>query len=90
MSAAAGLRQEVTFMVRDGSGGLDRAVVFDDERVVANAGVVLRGGARGRLGIEALVDATVVLGGRRAGRRNPGRKVMTLVSRDGARRGLHR
>ena len=54
-------------------------VVFDDERVVANAGVVLPAVLAGRLGIEALVDQTVDLG-LRAGAANPGRKVMTLVS----------
>jgi Transposase DDE domain group 1 len=54
-------------------------VVFDDQRVVANAGVVLPAVLAGRLGIEALVDRTVCLGDR-AGAANPGRKVMTLVS----------
>jgi hypothetical protein len=54
-------------------------VVFDDERVVANAGVVLPAVLAGRLGIEALVDQTVCLGDR-AGAANPGRKVMTFVS----------
>ena len=54
-------------------------VVFDDERVVANAGVMLPALLAGRLGIEALVDERVDLGGR-AGAANPGRKVMTMVS----------
>ena len=54
-------------------------VVFDDERVVANAGVMLPAVLAGRLGLETLVDQTVDLGGR-AGAANPGRKVMTLVS----------
>jgi hypothetical protein len=54
-------------------------VVFDDERVVANAGVLLPAVLAGRLGIEALVDQFVDLGDR-AGAANPGRKVMTLVS----------
>ena len=54
-------------------------VVFDDQRAVANAGVVLPAVLAGRLGIEALVDRTVCLGDR-AGAANPGRKVMTLVS----------
>ena len=54
-------------------------VVFDDERAVANAGVVLPAVLAGRLGIEALVDRTVDLGDR-AGAANAGRKVMTLVS----------
>ena len=54
-------------------------VVFDDERAVANAGVVLPGVLAGRLGLEALIDQTVDLGDR-AGAAHPGRKVMTLVS----------
>jgi hypothetical protein len=54
-------------------------VVFDDERAVANAGVLLPAVLADRLGIEALVDQTVDLGDR-AGAANPGRKVMSLVS----------
>jgi hypothetical protein len=54
-------------------------VLFDDERVVANAGVLLPVVLAGRLGIEGLVDRTVDLGGR-AGAANPGRKVMSLLS----------
>jgi Transposase DDE domain group 1 len=54
-------------------------VVFDDERVVANAGVLLPAMLADRLGIEALVDRTVDLGDR-AGAAKPGRKVMSLVS----------
>ncbi|HTU97512.1 MAG TPA: IS1380 family transposase [Solirubrobacteraceae bacterium] len=54
-------------------------VVFDDERVVANAGILLPAVLAGRLGIEALVDGTVDLG-QRPGAANAGRKVMSLVS----------
>jgi len=54
-------------------------VLFDDERAVANAGVLLPAMLADRLGIEAVVDRTVDLGDR-AGAANPGRKVMTLVS----------
>jgi hypothetical protein len=54
-------------------------VVFDDERVVANAGVLLPAVLADRLGIEVLVDQAVDLGGR-AGAANAGRKVMSLVS----------
>jgi hypothetical protein len=54
-------------------------VVFDDQRVVANAGVLLPAVLADRLGIEALVDETVDLGDR-SGAAHPGRKVMTLVS----------
>ena len=54
-------------------------VVFDDERVVANAGVMLPAVLADRLGIEALIDQIVDLGDR-TGAANPGRKVMTLLS----------
>ncbi|MGH3609421.1 MAG: IS1380 family transposase [Pseudonocardiaceae bacterium] len=54
-------------------------VVFDDERVVANAGVMLPAVLADRLGIEALIDQIVDLG-ERPGSANPGRKVMTLLS----------
>lgn len=50
------------------SGGrdLDRlAFAFDDQRVVANAGLVLARTLAGRLGIERVVDETVDLGARR-------------------------
>jgi len=53
-------------------------VVFDDERAVANAGVMLPALLGDRLGIEALVDGIVDLGDR-PGAANPGRKVMTLL-----------
>jgi Transposase DDE domain group 1 len=54
------------------------SVVFDDERVVVNAGIVLAVTLGRRLGIEALVDAAVRLGGRPGGSR-PGRKVLSLI-----------
>ena len=54
-------------------------VVFDDERAVANAGVMLPALLAARLGIEQVVDDAVDLGDR-AGGANPGRKVMSLVS----------
>jgi hypothetical protein len=58
----------------------DRSVVaFDDERVVANAGVLLPALLSQRLGIEGLVEARVDLGDREGGA-NPGRKVMTMLS----------
>ncbi len=52
-------------------------VAFDDERAVANAGLVLPATLAGRLGLEALVNETVDLTGR-PGAARPGRKVMTL------------
>ena len=60
--------------------GLDGvAVAFDDERAVADAGIVLCATLAQRLGIEALVDHTVDLG-ERPGGANAGAKVMTLIS----------
>jgi hypothetical protein len=60
--------------------GLDGVEVrFDDQRAVADAGIVLAATLARRLGIEALVDETVDLG-ERAGAANAGAKVMTLVS----------
>ncbi len=55
------------------------AVEFDDERAVADAGIVLVATLAQRLGVEALVDQTVDLGDR-PGAANAGGKVMTLVS----------
>ena len=54
-------------------------VVFDDEGLVADAGLLAAGTLMDRLGLEALVDDTVRLGGR-VGGANPGRKVGTLVA----------
>ena len=65
----------------NGRGGvvLDRLrVCFDDERAVANAGLLLPATVAARLGIEELVDETVDLAGRPGGVR-PGRKVLRLV-----------
>ncbi len=53
-------------------------VVFDDQRAVANAGLVLPATLAERLGLERLVNEAVGLGGR-AGGALPGRKVMSLV-----------
>jgi len=64
----------------DGPVGLDRVrVVFDDERVVSDAGVALAATLAQRLGIEGLVDRLVRLRPERPGARNAGRKVMSLV-----------
>jgi hypothetical protein len=54
-------------------------VVFDDERAVANAGVMLPALLAQRLGVEQLVDDWVGLGDG-PGAANPGRKVMTMLS----------
>jgi hypothetical protein len=55
------------------------AVAFDDERLVADAGVVLPATLAARVGIEVLVDEAVDLGDR-VGAANAGGKVMTLIS----------
>ena len=60
--------------------GLDGArVVFDDERVVSDAGIVLVATLAERLGVEALVDRFVRLRRDRPGAANVGRKVIALV-----------
>ncbi len=53
-------------------------VIFDDDRAVANAGLVLTGMLARRLGIEELTNELVDLGDRPGGSR-PGRKLMTLL-----------
>jgi hypothetical protein len=53
-------------------------VEFDDERLIANAGLVLIATLGRRLGIEQMVDKMVRLG-ERAGAAQPGRKVLTLI-----------
>jgi hypothetical protein len=61
------------------SHAIDRVEVsFDDPNLVANAGLLLTATLSARLGLEALIDATVKLGGRVGGAR-PGRKVLTLT-----------
>src|SRR5664280_1564082 len=61
------------------NGGLDGIKVrFDDDRSVADAGVLLCATLAVRLGIEALVNECVNLTGR-VGYFRPGRKVMSLV-----------
>jgi hypothetical protein len=63
----------------DGPVGLDRVrVVFDDRRVVSDAGVALVVTLAERLGIEARAQRVVRLGDR-VGAANAGRKVMTLI-----------
>jgi hypothetical protein len=82
IGAAAARRQEVTDMVNDEAVVVapDRlAVAFDDERLVADGGVVLPATLASRLGIETLVDRTVDLGDR-PGAANPGAKLMTLIA----------
>jgi hypothetical protein len=60
--------------------GLDGLnVVFDDERVVSDAGIALVATLAERLGIEARARRLVRLRPGRPGRANAGRKVMALV-----------
>jgi hypothetical protein len=60
--------------------GLDGlTVVFDDQRVVSDAGIVLVATLARRLGIEDLARGLVRLRPDRAGAANAGRKVMALV-----------
>lgn len=60
--------------------GLDGVgVVFDDDRVVSDAGIALVATLAGRLGIEGLVSLFVRLRRDRPGAANAGRKVMALV-----------
>ncbi|HEY2536117.1 MAG TPA: IS1380 family transposase [Solirubrobacteraceae bacterium] len=60
--------------------GLDgMQVVFDDERVVSDAGVALVATLAGRLGIEGLIGQCVRLPRDRPGGANAGRKVMAVV-----------
>src|SRR3954466_15403676 len=54
------------------------AVEFDDERLLADAGVMLTSTLVDRLGLERLVDETVDLG-ERPGAAKPGRKVLSLA-----------
>ena len=59
---------------------IDRfGVTFDDESLVADAGLVVVATLMDRLGLESLVDETVRLGGR-VGGASPGRKVLSLVA----------
>src|SRR5437667_8985116 len=78
--AAGACGQEVTFVVHDdGAVGLDGLrVVFDDERVVSDAGVALVATLAQRLGIEALAQRLVRLRRDRPGA-NAGRKIIALV-----------
>jgi Transposase DDE domain group 1 len=59
---------------------LDRVeATFDDETLVADAGLIVPATLMVRLGLESLIDATVRLVDRVGGAR-PGRKVLTLVA----------
>jgi hypothetical protein len=73
-------KAEEALPVKAVSRGLDRvAVTFDDPCLVADAGLLLPATLIVRLGLEALINQTVVLRDRAGGSR-PGRKVLTLVA----------
>ena len=62
------------------SRSLDRVeVTFDEPGLVADAGLLVVATLMARLGLETLINQTVVLVGRAGGSR-PGRKVLTLVA----------
>ena len=61
------------------AGGIDGIeAVFDDGSLVADAGLLLAGTVMSRLGLEALIDDTVRLGGLAGA--GAGRKVLSLVA----------
>jgi hypothetical protein len=63
-----------------GPASLDSVRVrFDEQRLVSDAGLLLTATLADRLGIEELVNESVLLGYRTAGAALPGRKVMSLV-----------
>lgn len=65
--------------MRPVSRGIDRmAVTFDEDHLVANAGLLLVATVVKKLGLEALVNTLVRIPSRRGGF-EPGRKVLTLV-----------
>jgi hypothetical protein len=65
--------------VKPVSRGIDRiAVTFDEDHLVATAGLLLVATVVTRLGLEALVSALVRIPSKRGGFQ-PGRKVLTLV-----------
>ena len=76
---ATSFRPQEALSVRTVNHGIDRVrAAFDEESLVAGAGLVLVATVVSRLGLEALVNSTVRLVGRVGGSR-PGRKVLTLV-----------
>ena len=66
--------------VIEGPASVDQiAVVFDEQRLVSDAGLLLSASLAGRLGIERVVNDSVWLGHEVPGAALPGRKVMSLV-----------
>ena len=66
--------------VPEGPANLDSVrVVFDEQRLVSNAGLSVTSTLADRLGIEEVVNESVWLDPRAPGAALPGRKVMSLV-----------
>ena len=65
-------------------------IVFDDHRLVANAGLLLPATLARHLGLRELVDHHLDLGDARRGGPTPRDKLMTLVASAHGRRRLHR
>jgi hypothetical protein len=66
--------------VPKGPESLDQVrVVFDEPRLISDAGLLLAGTLADRLGLEELVNDSVWLDAKAAGAAMPGRKVMSLV-----------
>ena len=66
--------------VPEGPANLDLVrVVFDEQRLVSNAGLLVTSTLADRLGIEEVVNESVWLDPRAPGAALPGRKVMSLV-----------
>jgi hypothetical protein len=73
-------QHEEALPVSTSSRTIDRVcVTFDEPTLVADAGLIVPATLMARLGLEALVNELVRLGGRVGGSR-PGRKVLTLVA----------
>jgi DDE family transposase len=76
---ATSFRRQEALSVKTVNHGMDRVrATFDDESLVADAGLLLVATVVSRLGLEASINSTVRLVGRVGGSR-PGRKVLTLV-----------
>ena len=74
------MTSQETLSVSRVSQTLDRVdVTFDDDNLVANAGLLLPATLTERLGLESLINTTVDLSGRTGGAL-PGRKVLTLMN----------
>ena len=65
-------------------------ILFDDHRLVANAGLLLPATLARHLGLRELVDHHLDLGGAPGRALNTGDKMLTLVASALARRRLHR